>query len=323
MNSLKKNAALPKFEIVGSMLIFSTLAFFVRYIPLPSSVIACVRGVVATLFLLVVALIGRRRASFAGIRKNLVLLLASGACIGINWVLLFEAYRGTTVAKATLCYYMAPVFVMLASPLVLRERMTLKKLFCVLGAFGGMVLVSGVLQTGIGSHSEISGLLFGLGAAAFYATVTFCNKKIKGIPARDTSIVQLGAATLVILPYALLTVDFAALSLTPHAAFLLFCVGILHTAAAFSLFFAGVQGLPANTVAIISYLDPVSAILLSALLLREAMDTAAIIGAVLILGCALLSELPEKRRAAGEETAGEEDAVEPSLASHSGSTPSR
>lgn len=285
-----KTASLARVQLIGAMAIFGTIGLFVRYIPLPSSVIALVRGIVGTLFLLLVTLLRRSHLSGEAIRRNLLLLCVSGAFIGFNWIFLFESYRYTTVATATLCYYLAPIFVILASPLVLREKLTGKKLLCVLVALVGMVFVSGVLQS-VPSMAEIKGILFGVGAAALYASVILMNKKFRDIAAYDRTIMQLGLAALVLLPYTLLTEDFSAMSAPPLAIVLLIFLGIVHTGMAYVLYFGSMQHLPAQTVALFSYVDPIVAIILSALFLQEPMTVSNMVGAAMILGAALVSDL--------------------------------
>ena len=166
-----------KLELIASMFIFGTIGIFVRHIPLPSSMIALVRGFVGAFFVLLFVYLKKSKLDKAAIKKNFVMLALSGAFIGINWILLFESYHYTTVATATLCYYMQPIFVILASPFLLKEKLTPKKVICVLVALIGMVFVSGVLQTGIPALSEAKGILYGLGAACFYATVVLMKKK--------------------------------------------------------------------------------------------------------------------------------------------------
>ena len=226
------------------------------------------------------------------------MLALSGAFIGINWILLFESYHYTTVATATLCYYMQPIFVILASPILLKEKLTPKKVICVLVALVGMVFVSGVLQTGIPALSEAKGILYGLGAALFYATVVLMNKKITNISAYDKTIMQLGMGAIVLSPYVMLTQNFATatLSMTPSLWALLLFVGLVHTGVAYALYFDSMKDLKAQTIAIFSYIDPIVAIILSALLLKENMGLYGVIGAVLVLGSTFISELPEKER---------------------------
>lgn len=287
-----------KLELIASMFIFGTIGIFVRHIPLPSSVIALVRGFVGAFFVLLFVYLKKSKLDKEAIKKNFVMLALSGAFIGINWILLFESYHYTTVATATLCYYMQPIFVILASPFLLKEKLTPKKVVCVLVALIGMVFVSGVLQTGIPALSEAKGILYGLGAACFYATVVLMNKKITEINAYDKTIMQLGMGAIVLSPYVMLTQDFstATLSMTPSLWALLLFVGLVHTGVAYALYFDSMKDLKAQTLAIFSYIDPIVAIILSALLLKENMGLYGVIGAVLVLGSTFISELPEKER---------------------------
>lgn len=277
-----------RLSLIFSMVIFGTIGIFRRYLPLPSGTIAMARGIIGTLALLLIVFLSKKGLHFSAIRKNLPLLCLSGAAIGVNWILLFEAYNHTTVATATLCYYMAPILVILASPLLLRERVTLRQWICVCVALCGMVLVSGVASGGIGT--DLLGILMGLGAAVLYASVVLMNKFIKEIPAYDKTIVQLGCAAMVLLPYVLLAEEVALSSLTLPVILILLGVGVLHTGIAYALYFGSIEKLSARTVAIFSYIDPVVAILLSALLLREPMGVWEITGAILILGATVVGE---------------------------------
>ena len=283
------------FKLTLSMVIFGTNGVFRRYIPLPSSLVAMTRGLTGMLFLLLVMLLRKRGMNRAAVRRKLGMLCLSGAAIGVNWILLFEAYNYTSVATATLCYYLAPMFVILASPLVVGERLTAKKLICVLAALLGMVFVSGVLESGGGS-SDLKGVLLGLGAAVLYASVVLMNKQLGDVPAYDRTIVQLGSSAAVLLPYVLLTEDMGALTFTPNTIGLLLVVGIVHTGIAYALYFGSLMQLKAQTAAILSYIDPVVAVLLSALVLREHMSLLSGLGAVLVLGAAVFSELPSRRK---------------------------
>jgi len=283
-----------KLKIIFAMVTFGTIGIFVRNIDLPSTVIALARGIVGTLFLLLVVFAKGQGVDKVAIKRNLKTLAISGACIGFNWILLFEAYRYTTVATATLAYYMAPIFVMMASPFVLKERLSAIKILCVAMALTGMVLVSGVVQSGT-EGVDFTGILCGVGAASLYATVILLNKFIKNISAYDMTIMQLGLAALVLLPYTMVTENFAALTPDITSFLLLAVVGVIHTGFTYALYFSSIQSLKAQTVAIFSYIDPIVAIILSAVLLNESMDIYSIVGAVLVLGSTFVSELAERK----------------------------
>ncbi|MBQ7793937.1 MAG: EamA family transporter [Clostridia bacterium] len=276
--------------MICAMLIFGTIGVFVKYIPLPSSVIALARSVIGTLFLLLVSCVRKKAPSFVVIRKNLWRLLILGIFLGANWILLFESYRYTTVAIATLCYYLAPVFVVLASP-ILGERLTAKKLIFSAIALLGMVLVSGVIG---GGEISVTGALLGVAAALLYAAIILLNKKLTDISANDVTIAQLGISAVVVGIYVLLTEDFSQMNLAFGEGVLLAVVGVVHTGVAYALYFAAVKALPAQTSALFAYIDPVCAIILSALFLAEPMTVTTAIGAVLILGSTLASEIFNK-----------------------------
>jgi len=276
--------------MVSSMLIFGTIGVFRRFIPLPSAFLACTRGIIGGLcILLLIRLKGKRNTEKLS-RRDLLILMVSGAMIGANWMLLFEAYNHTTVAIATLCYYMAPTIVILLSPIIFRERMTVKKAVCAAIAIAGMVLVSGVAG---GGENEVSipGILLGLGAAVLYAFIVILNKKIPGIDAYRKTSVQLLSAGLAMVPYLLLTGGFPAEGFSLSAAALVLVVGIVHTGTAYTLYFGSMDGLRVQTVAILSYIDPVSALLFSAFLLREPLTPLNILGAVMIIGSAMAAEI--------------------------------
>lgn len=286
-----------KLQLIISMIVFGTIGIFVRFIPYTSGVIAMTRGIIGALFLLVFIALKGRKLDFAAIKNNLLILILTGAFIGINWILLFESYRYTTVATATLCYYFAPVFVIIASPFVFNEKLTTVKVTAVILSLLGMVLVSGVYK-GLGADAaglpnNSLGVSLGIGAALFYALVIIFNKKLKDIDAFDQTAVQLFIAGAVLIPYNLATGAFnevGALT-TGRVVILLIIVSVVHTGVTYVLYFGSMQSLSAQTIAIFSYIDPVVAILVSTFILRENMDMLGIVGAVLILGSTLLSEL--------------------------------
>ena len=284
------NQKKEKGMLILSMCIFSTIGILRRFIPYSSGFVAMFRGLTGSAFLLAVLLLRGGKPDFTAIRKNLLVLLLSGSAIGVNWIFLFESYRYTTVATATLCYYLAPILVILASPIVLREKLTFSKCLCTLAALIGIVLVSGVLTDGLSGSKDLTGICFGLAAAALYASVMLLNRKIHDINCDDKTISQLFIASAILLPYVIVTDDFSAMEFSVIPVLLLLVAGIVHTGIAYWLYFGAIGTLNAQTTALYSYIDPIGAILLSVLLLQEPLSPAACIGAVLILGAAIYSE---------------------------------
>ena len=282
----------PRAQLILSMLIFGTIGLFRRAIPYPSSVVALVRSVIGALFLLLVRAIKREPIDRAAVKRNLPKLLLLGAMLGTNWIFLFEAYNHTSVAAATMCYYIAPVFIILLSVPVFGEKITPRKGVCAAVAVFGMVLVSDVLTTGL--HGA-KGLLFGLIAAVLYALIVIVNRTLRDISAEDRTIMQFAASSLVMLPYVLLTEKLSALEPTPKVLLLLVIVGVVHTGIAYVLYFGSIAHVPAQTAALLSYIDPIVAVLLSLTVLREPMSPAALFGAALVIGAMIASEITPKR----------------------------
>jgi RarD protein len=278
-----------KIKLIVTMLLFGTIGVFVRNIALPSSVIAVVRGAIGSCFLLAVVFLRKSGLDLPAIKRNAGKLLLSGLCIGVNWILLFEAYRYTTVATATLCYYMQPVIVILGSALILGEKLSARKLICVFIAILGMVPVSGVLES-LPTADEVTGILLALGAAALYGINIITNKTMKNLPSFDMTIFCLMIAGLTLLPYTFVMEDWGAMVWDMQSLLLLVTVGILHTGVAYALYYSALKVLKAQTVAMYGYIDPIFAIVLSALLLGEPLTVSTAVGGAMILGATYLSE---------------------------------
>lgn len=281
--------------LVSSLLVFGTIGVFRRYIPVSSALLACTRGILGGMCILLFVRLKRKGVREKIPSRTMLWLIATGAFIGFNWMLLFEAYNHTTVAVATLCYYMQPTIVMLLSPLIFREKLTVRKSICAAVAIAGMVFVSGVLDHGGVQGGSLRGVLQGLGAAAFYSAVVIMNNLIRGIDAYRKTTIQLLSAGIVMVPYLLVTGDFSGEGFTVTAVILILVVGVVHTGIAYVLYFGSMDGLRVQTVAILSYIDPVSALLFSAFLLREPLSFLSVVGAVMIIGSAAVSEFRKPR----------------------------
>jgi RarD protein len=279
------------------MLIFGSIGIIVRGIALSSAQIALIRGVIGSVFLIIAGLIMKKKPSTEAIRRNFIYLLLSGAALGFNWILLFEAYRNTSITNATFTYYLAPVIVVFLSPFIFRERLNLKKIIPIIFAVIGMLLL--VLTCGekntYGNGNGLLGIGFGLGAALLYAMVIILNKLIKGLRGIETTIIQLTMASLVLAPYVILRGSFELSVLGAGDMILLILVGLLNTGLAYLLYFSSIQKLESQTVAILSYIDPVSAVLMSGILLGEKITAIQLVGGILILGGTFMSGRDRKK----------------------------
>ena len=293
MDSINKS----RMQLIFTLLLFGTIGTLSRYINMPSSIICLGRAFFGAITILILLAARREKPDAEAIRRNRWWLLLSSALMCCNWICQFEAYKYTTIATSTLCYYMQPVFYILAGAVVLKEKLTPRKIICVAVAFCGMILVSGVLQTGL-HLSELKGVIFGVCGGFFYAMVVLINKYMKDISPVNTTIMQLALVSLIMLPYSAATGAFSEVSITAAGIICLLTLGVLHTGTGYIIYFDAVNKLPTQTVGILSYIDPVEAVLLSAFFLREPVNIYTVMGAVLILGAAAVSELTGGRKAA-------------------------
>lgn len=281
-----------KMKYVTAVMLYGTVGLFLHYIHLPSEIVVLCRGGIGTITILAVFSIQGRKIDFQAVKNNLWMLCLSGASLGLNWVFLFAAYRSTTVAVASLCNYMAPIIVIAISPFVFKEKLTFKKVCCISAAFLGIVLVSGVLEGGSGDF-HVKGVLLGFAAALFFVAIILCNKHLHKIDPLEKTVVQLGVSALVALPYVIYTQHGESLTVDVLSCLLLLVLGILHTGIAYIMYFGAMGKIPVQSVAILGYLEPVVAVLTSALILREELTVMGVIGAALILGAAVYSELSQ------------------------------
>ena len=280
--------------LILSMAIFGTLAPFVRNISVSSGELALYRAVLAAALIGVFLLITRQKIPLQSIKREIPLLLASGIAMGINWILLFEAYKHTTVSVATLSYYFAPVIVTAVCPIIFRERLTLKQGICFLMSTVGLVMITGIA---VGGSSDLVGILFGLGAASFYAAVILLNKFIKNVEGIHRTFLQFLAAIVVLVPYVLLTSGFTIGNLNGIGWANLLIVGLVHTGVTYCMYFSSLKELPGQKAAILSYIDPLVAVVISVTVLGEKMTVWQVIGGALILGFTLWNEIAPRKKA--------------------------
>ena len=281
---MKKDALM----IAISMLVFGTVGAFKRFIPVSAGELALYRAVLASVVIGLVLLIAKRPIPFGKIKKQLPLLFLSGAAMGINWILLFKAYEYTTVSAATLSYYFAPVIVTVMCPILFKEKMTVKQILCFVLSTVGVVLITG-LEGGAGKH--LTGILFGLSAAVFYASVVLLNKFIKGVDGLHRTLLQFFAAIVVLVPYVAFTGGMHLETLETSGWINLLIVGVVHTGVCYCLYFSALRTVPGQKAAILSYIDPLVAVLVSVTFLHEPMGVTQWIGGALVLGATLYNEI--------------------------------
>ena len=280
-------------KMILGMTIFGSIGIFVHEIGLPPAVIASIRALVGTAFLAIILGFYSNRANLSDVKKNLLPIIISGTALGFNWVFLFEAYQKTTIPVATVCYNLAPVFVLILSPILLREKVTLVSIACTLGALAGAILLSGI-TSGEAVNSE--GVTYAIIAAILYAVIMLTNKKISGISSLDNAFYQMAVASVVTIAYSVFTVDMSTVTFGGNVGWMLLVLGILHTAIAYALVFSASKRMTAQAWGILSYLEPATAIVLAFFLLKQPITNIEILGAVMVFGFALINGLVRRRK---------------------------
>lgn len=278
-----------KIQFILSMIIFGTMGLVVKYIDLSSSETAFLSSSIGCLFLVFVFFIMKKSIPWKLVKVNASTLFLSAIALGGNWIFLYQSYDHTTLANATLGYYFAPVFVMVLSPFVLKELLPIKKIVCIGVAILGMLLIigNGISASG---KDDLLGILFGLVAAAFYAALMLLNKFIQNMGMLEITIIQLGTTALLLFPYVLFTEGFGILEVSRSSVPFIILLGVVNTGIGFWLFFSGMLKLKGQSIAMLSYVDPFVAILISAVILQEKMTIVQIIGGTLLLGSTFISE---------------------------------
>lgn len=279
-----------KLKNIFSMTVFGTIAIFVKNIPLSTGEISLFRAIIGLIVIYIYKLISGNRIGFKDMKKDLPLLFLSGIAMGFQWVLLFQAYRYTTVSLATLSYYFAPVILILLSSIILKERLTLKQIICFIMATLGLVMIIGFQGIDLTNTTTI-GILYGLGAAVLYATVIFLNKLIKNVTGIDRTFIQFIASIIVLTPYVLATSGINIMSIDMMGLLNLLILGGFHTGFTYCIFFSSVKDLKGQEAAILSYVDPLVSIIVSVAILRESITLMQILGGGMILGFTLINEL--------------------------------
>ena len=294
MNEVGENKRKVPYAFIFAMIVFGTIAVFVKNINVSSGEKALYRAVLALTIIGIYLLVTKSKIKIKEIKKELILLLISGAAMGFNWILLFESYNYTTIAVSTLCYYMAPIIVTVFCAVVLKEKLSKKEIICFSLATLGVVLVIGTVNTS-GNGTDLKGIIFGLGAACLYATVIIINKYIKKVEGIHRTFFQFLSAIMVLLPYVLLTDGINIGALDKNGWICLLILGIVHTGISYCLYFSSMRKMKGQEVAVLSYIDPFVALIISVSI--EAPTIYQIIGAIMIIGFSIINEIDFKKKA--------------------------
>lgn len=286
------SAARSRAMFITAMVVFGTVSLFVRHIPLPSAEIALYRAAIALVVIGIFMAVTGRFKVLRALGKKAWRFFLPGALMALNWVLLFEAIRYTSIALATLSYYVAPTLMVLASIVFFKERLSAWQAVCFVLSTLGLVLMVGVSG---GSGEDLKGILLAMGSAVLYAAVVMLNKAAGDTDGIVRTFVQFAAAVAVLAPITALRGGFHLGSLQGQGLFSLLVLGLIHTGLCYCLYFSALAHMRGQQAAILSYLDPLVAVLLSILWLGEKVSAVQLMGGGVMLLFALLNELSHRK----------------------------
>ena len=254
--------------------------------------IVFLRTMIGSVLLIILFILGQGRFHMREHRKDLLFIVLSGIAMGGSWMFLYEAYQQIGVSLASLLYYCGPVIVMVLSPVIFKEQLTIPKVIGFLIVMAGIFLVNG--QSSLGSNAW--GLLCGAMSAVMYFFMVTLNKQSRRITGMENAVIQLTVSFLAVSVF--IGIKQAFVIHIPDDAWLwILILGIVNTGCGCYLYFSPLSQLPIQTVAICGYLEPLSAVVFAAILLNERMTIVQIIGAVCIIGGAMIGELIKPRHA--------------------------
>lgn len=286
-----------KLKLIFIYITFGTIGLVTHFIPLSSAVIVFYRALLGGIYIIVAAMLSKQTINVRLMIDNFAILIVTSFFMGLNWVLQFEAFRVSTVAIGTVCYNTMPIFLVVIASFMFKERITLKTVICIITASLGIFLVSNVINTGIRSN-EVLGCFYGVLGAIFYALILIYNRKITHIEMHDKIIFQFLFSAFIMALYVLFIEkssfvfdDRLPMRETLVGVICILLLSFFHTGFCYVHYFSAAARLKAETVAILTYLDPVVALLLSVFVLKEKMTSLQLVGAILILASALANEL--------------------------------
>ena len=279
---------------ISAMLIFGTIGIIVKYIPLAASEIAFYRAILALLVISLFLVIKKEKLNLNAKKSALILLLASGIGIGANWILLFESYNYTSLSISTVCNYFAPIIVMILTPIILKEKLSLKQVICLIIAITGLIFIVGAFEFKKDSNNII-GIILSLLAACLYAAVILINKKINHINGIQRTFFQFLSLAIILLPYTIFTTGFNVFNLSIENLLWLLLLGVVHTGIAYCLYFTSIKDMSGQKISILSFIDPVTSIVLAYFIFNDQFTGLQLIGALMILGATIFSEIPLKK----------------------------
>lgn len=283
---IKDNLKLHYGKYIFSLLLFGSNGVIASYISLSSYEIVFFRSLIGSLLLIALFKVAGNKFALTQNKRHLCYLTLSGAAMGASWMFLYEAYQQIGVGIATLAIYCGPVIVMVLSPFLFKEKLTLPKIIGFAAVLWGIFFIN--IQA-IQDGKTTWGLICGGMSAIMYAIMVIFNKKAISITGMKNATIQLATAFLTVAIFLVLRQGLV-IDVSPSDWLPILILGLLNTGIGCYLYFSAISGLPVQSVAILGYLEPLSAVVFSTVFLKEILHPIQILGGVLIIGGAQFAE---------------------------------
>ncbi len=277
-------------KYIFALLLFGSNGIVAQQIDMESTNIVLVRTFIGSVLLLTIFYLSKNRIDFKNTdKKSMLYLTISGIAMGCSWMFLYAAYRQIGVGMASLLYYTGPIIVMILSPVIFKERLTIQKCICFAVVLIGIFLLN--IQQGK-FELKSTGFILGILSAAMYSIMVIANKKADKITGMKNASLQLFISFLTVAVYLLIKGGFlTSLPKAPVQWLWLVFLGLLNTGIGCYLYFSSIGSIPVQSVSILGYIEPLSALIFSVLFLKEEFILIQIIGAILILSGAVFSNI--------------------------------
>lgn len=278
-------------KYILALLLFGTNGIVASYISLSSYEIVYLRVLIGGLFLILLFKVTGGKFHVRQYKRDCLFIVLSGIAMGTGWLFLYEAYQLIGVSFASLLYYCGPVIVMAVSPVIFKERLTLFKIVGFITVLTGVFLITG--KTAV-SGSSYWGLICGMMSAVLYAVLLICNKLSVHIVGMENATIQLAASFIAVAVYKIIKEGIIIPIIPNEIPWILF-LGLVNSGLGCYLYFSPLDKLPVQTVAVCGYIEPLSAVVFSAIILHERMTPLQMAGVVCIIGGAMIGELLGKK----------------------------
>lgn len=266
-------------KFIASLVLFGSNGVMAAHIALSSASIVFYRTLIGAIALGLLFSVLRNHANTIRNKRELAYVIASGASMGLSWLFLYEAYRLVGVGVSSMAYYCAPIMVMALSPVIFKERLTPPIVVTFGVVFIGAFLING---DNFNDSASAFGMICAWASAICHAAMVIFSKLADKIDGIESSLIQLVVSFAVAALFLILTSGIEA-SIPLESIGWILMLGVVNTGIGCYLYFSSFGGLSAQTVAILGYLEPLSAVFCAFLFLDETMQWVQVLGSVLIV----------------------------------------